>query len=36
MSTKKTILSEKEFNLVENLISEYGVIVDFEQIFGQL
>lgn len=36
MTTKKTILSEKEFNLVENLISEYGVIVDFEQIFSQL
>lgn len=36
MATKKTILSEKELNLVENLISEYGVIVDFEQIFSQL
>lgn len=29
-------MSEKELNLVENLISEYGVIVDFEQIFSQL
>lgn len=36
MSTKRTILSEKELNLVENLISEYGVIVDFEQIYSQL
>lgn len=36
MSTKRTILSEKELNLVENLISEFGLIVDFEQIFGQL
>jgi predicted transcriptional regulator of viral defense system len=36
MTTKKTILSEKELNLVENLISEYGVIVNFEQIFSQL
>lgn len=36
MRTKKTILSEKELNLVEKLISEYGIIVDFEQIFKQL
>ncbi len=36
MITKKTILSEKELHLVENLIAEYGVIVDFEQIFTQL
>lgn len=36
MDTKRTILSEKELNLVENLISEYGVIIDFEQIYNQL
>lgn len=36
MTIKKTILSEKEFGLVENLISKYGVIVNFEQIFSQL
>lgn len=36
MITKKTILSEKELNLVENLISKYGVIVNFAQIFTQL
>lgn len=36
MTTKKTILSEKELNLVENLISKYGSIVDFAQIFSQL
>ena len=36
MTTKRTILSEKELDLVENLISEYGVVIDFEQIFAQL
>lgn len=36
MATKRTILSEKELNLVENLIAEYGVIVAFEQIFSQV
>lgn len=36
MTTKRTILSEKELNLVENLISKYGVIVDFEQVYSQL
>lgn len=36
MTTKRTILSEKESNLMEDLILEYGVIVDFEQIFHEL
>lgn len=36
MITKRTILSEKELNLVENLIFKYGVIVNFEQVFNEL
>lgn len=32
MDSKRTILSEKELNLIENLISKYGSIVTFDQI----
>ena len=32
MKLKRTILSEKELNLIENLISKYGSIVTFDQI----
>lgn len=32
MNLKRTILSEKELNLIENLISKYGSIVTFDQI----
>jgi len=36
METKKTILSEKEYNLIEDIIAKYGLIVDFEQIYDIL
>lgn len=36
MSTKRTILSEKEADLLDRLIAEHGVIVDFDQVFSIL
>jgi predicted transcriptional regulator of viral defense system len=36
MSTKRTILSEKEADLIDRLIAEHGVIVDFDQVFSIL
>jgi len=36
MSTRKTILSEKESKLLENLIAKYGLIVNFGQIVEEL
>lgn len=36
MHTKRTILSEKDLNLIEDLIVKHGVIVTFEQIYGVL
>jgi len=36
MRTKKTILSEKEYNLLEEILSQYGIIVEFEQIANLL
>jgi len=36
MSTKKTILSEKELNLLEEIISKFGLIVNFEQVYSLL
>lgn len=33
MKTKHTILSEKELNLLENLIAKYGNIINFENFF---
>jgi predicted transcriptional regulator of viral defense system len=33
MNTKRTILSEKESKLIENLLSTYGSIVKFSQIY---
>jgi len=34
MNTKRTILSEKELNLIEEIISKYGLIVSFDQIYN--
>ncbi|OGL47635.1 MAG: hypothetical protein A2W05_07510 [Candidatus Schekmanbacteria bacterium RBG_16_38_10] len=36
MNTKRTILSEKELNLIEDIIAKYSVIVTFEQIYSIL
>ncbi len=36
MDTKRTILSEKEYNLIEEIITQFSVIVTFEQIFSIL
>lgn len=36
MLTKRTILSEKELNLIENLISKHGSIVTFNSIYNEL
>jgi predicted transcriptional regulator of viral defense system len=36
MTTKNTILSEKESFLLENLIIRYGLFVNFDQIYAQL
>ncbi|RJQ32236.1 MAG: hypothetical protein C4562_04180 [Actinobacteria bacterium] len=36
MTMKRTILSEKESRLLENLIANYGSIVTFKQIYSQL
>lgn len=36
MATKRTILSEKDLNLIEDLIVKYGIIVTFEQIYDVL
>lgn len=36
MSTKRTILSEKEADLLDTLIAEHGVIVDFESIYSEV
>ena len=36
MLTKRTILSEKELNLIENLISKHGSIVTFSTIYNEL
>ncbi|MBU2437144.1 MAG: hypothetical protein KKE55_05565, partial [Candidatus Omnitrophica bacterium] len=36
MDTKRTILSEKELNLIEDLIAKFGIIVSFEQIYSIL
>lgn len=36
MHTKHTILSQKESNLLENLIVKYGVFVNFQQIYFEL
>jgi len=36
MNIRKTILSEKEFKLLEDLIVKYGLIVNFEQIVREL
>jgi len=36
MDTKRTILSEREYNLIEEIIAQFSVIVTFEQIFSIL
>lgn len=36
MATKRTILSEKELNLIETLISRHGSIVTFNSIYNEL
>ncbi len=36
MQTKRTILSEKEAELLDGLIAAYGVLVDFDQIYTEL
>lgn len=36
MHTKHTILSQKESNLLQNLIIKYGVFVNFQQIYLEL
>lgn len=36
MSTKKTILSENELNIIESLLSSYGSIVTFNQVYSKL
>lgn len=36
MDTKRTILTEKELNLIEDLIAHYGPVVDFEQFYTQV
>lgn len=36
MTTKRTILSEKELNLIENLILKYGSVVSFNDIYNEL
>lgn len=36
MNTKRTILSEKELNIIENLIAKYSIIVSFEQLYRLL
>jgi predicted transcriptional regulator of viral defense system len=36
MKTKHTILSEKELNLLENLIAKYGNIIDFQKFYGEV
>ena len=36
MNTKRTILSEKEYNLLEEIIAQFSAIVTFEQIFSIL
>lgn len=36
MLTKRTILSEKELNLIENLISKHGSVVTFDSIYNEL
>ncbi len=36
MTTKKTILSENESNIIETLLAHYGSIVTFEQIYLEL
>ena len=36
MDTKRTILSEKELNLIEDIIAKFGIIVTFEQIYNIL
>lgn len=36
MNTKRTILSEKELNLIEQIIVKYGTIVNFGQIYSIL
>lgn len=36
MNTKRTILSEKESNLIEEIIAKYSTIVNFEQIYSIL
>jgi predicted transcriptional regulator of viral defense system len=33
MTTKKTILSEKEYNLLEKMIDKYGIIITFDNIY---
>jgi len=35
MRTKHTILSEKELNLLENLISKHGNIINFKQFYSE-
>jgi predicted transcriptional regulator of viral defense system len=36
MNTKRTLLSEKEADLLDSLISGYGVIVSFDQVYSEL
>lgn len=36
MNTKRTILSEKELNIIEDLIAKYSIIVNFEQLYELL
>lgn len=36
MKTKRTILSEKEAELIDGIIAKYGVVVDFDQIYAEL
>ena len=36
MSLKRTILSEKEIILIEDVIAEFGIIVTFEQVYSIL
>ena len=36
METKRTILSEKELNLLENLIAKYGNIINFQNFYSEV
>jgi len=36
MNTKRTILSERESSLIEDLIAGHGIIVTFGQVYREL